>query len=152
MVITYYGIACIKVQSGGAVSDFAPPAKQSAARTPRFQADVVFISSSHPMKSGKDALAGKDNAPIVLEHPGEYEIGGVAIRAVQSWRNAQQSPALQNTIYIATVEELRLCHLGGFGEGALRPETKADIGSVDILFLPIGANGLPPETAAKIIN
>lgn len=153
VVITYYGISCIKVQSGETVIAFDPPARQSGVRAPRFQADIALVSSAHALHNGAVALAEKQGGLRVLSYPGEYEIGGVAVRGIAALRAAGKDEApLATTIYIVTVEQLRLCHLGGFGEERLHPETKAGIGDIDILFLSVGAHGLSPDAAAKIIT
>jgi L-ascorbate metabolism protein UlaG (beta-lactamase superfamily) len=53
-----------------------------------------------------------------------------------------------NTIFCFTLGGLRLCHLGDFGQPALRPEQRAAIGEVDVLFVPIGGGPTVGGSAA----
>jgi L-ascorbate metabolism protein UlaG (beta-lactamase superfamily) len=75
--------------------------------------------------------------------PGEYEKGGVILNGI-----ADEA----NTIYVANFEELTLCHLGNLGHDLSEDEVK-QIGSVDILFLPLGQNGSTElKIALKVLN
>ena len=43
-----------------------------------------------------------------------------------------------NTIVCFSLDGVRVCHLGDFGQRALRPEQREAIGEVDVLFVPVG--------------
>jgi L-ascorbate metabolism protein UlaG (beta-lactamase superfamily) len=43
-----------------------------------------------------------------------------------------------NTIFCFSLDGLRICHLGDFGQPALRPEQREAMGPVDVLFVPVG--------------
>ena len=153
MVITYYGLSCFKVSSGDFTVAFDPPSKKSSLKSPRFQADVVFISHNHDNHSGYDVIAEKDGeSPLKIEGPGEYETRGIVIQGIPSYHdNTNGKKHGNNTIYTVFFEDIRLCHLGDFGEPELRNETLEAVGPVDILFLPIGGETvIDPEEAAKI--
>ncbi|MBI1957565.1 MAG: MBL fold metallo-hydrolase [Candidatus Niyogibacteria bacterium] len=153
MVITYYGLSCFKVSSGDFTLAFDPPSRKSALKSPRFQADVVFISHDHDNHSGYDVISEKDGkAPLKLEGPGEYETRGISMEGIPSWHDADTGKKHgANTIYTAEFETIRLCHFGDFGEKELRTETQEAIGAVDILFLPVGGDTvMDAETAAQI--
>ncbi len=155
MVITYYGLSCFKVSSGEFVLAFDPPSKKSSFKSPRFGADVAFISHDHEDHNGYDEIGGKENRPPVkIDGPGDYEIRGINIRGIPSYHDSVSGKKFGlNTVYSADPENIKICHLGDFGEGDLREETKAAIGQVDILFLPVGGKTvLDPENAAKIAN
>ena len=48
---------------------------------------------------------------------------------------------------------MRLCHLGDFGQAALRPEQEAAIGEIDVLFLPVGDGPtVGGERAAAVVR
>lgn len=44
-----------------------------------------------------------------------------------------------NAIFRFALDGLRICHLGDFGQAALRPEQARAIGEVDVLFVPVGS-------------
>lgn len=157
MVITYYGVSCFKVQSGETVLAFDPASKEFPAgdfdlKTPRFQADVVLTShKQHSDHNGTLPGKGDKEEAIVIDGPGEYEIGGVYINGADSFHDENQGEELgRNTIYTLNVEGISICHLGDFSEKNLRPETKSEIGEVDILFIPISGPYNNPQKAAKI--
>ena len=43
-----------------------------------------------------------------------------------------------NTIFALTLEGVRVAHFGDFGQSELRPEQAAALGTVDLLFIPVG--------------
>ena len=46
-----------------------------------------------------------------------------------------------------------MCHLGDFGQAALRPEQEQAIGQVDLLFVPVGGGPtVGGESAAAIVR
>jgi L-ascorbate metabolism protein UlaG (beta-lactamase superfamily) len=56
-----------------------------------------------------------------------------------------------NTIYVFELDGVRVSHFGDFGQSALRPEQRAALGSVDLLFLPVGGGPtIDAEQAAAI--
>lgn len=132
MVITYYGASCFKVQSGETVLAFNPPSKDSEFKSPRFQTNVVLISTNHKDYNGWENLSAKEEnkPPFVIDGPGAYEIAGVYIKGI---------PNGSNTIYVLFLENIYFCHLGAFVEKTLSPELKEEIGEIDILFVPIAA-------------
>ena len=155
MVITYYGLSCFKISSGEFILAFDPPSKKSSFKSPRFRADAVLISHAHVDHSGHDQISGKENAaPVKIDGPGEYEIRGVDISGIPSWHDEANGKKLgSNTIYSAELENIKICHLGDFGEKELGNETLEAIGPVDILFLPIGGKTvIDAEAASKIAN
>lgn len=56
-----------------------------------------------------------------------------------------------NTIYVFSLDGLRIAHLGDFGQRELRPEQRAAIGDVDLVFLPVGGGPTIGAAAAAVI-
>jgi len=81
--------------------------------------------------------------------------GGPTLRRPDFSRNddaagTQRGP---NTIVCLTLGALRLCHLGDFGQAALRPRQQQAIGEVDVLFLPVGDGPtVGGERAAAVVR
>ncbi|MCX6731646.1 MAG: MBL fold metallo-hydrolase [Candidatus Parcubacteria bacterium] len=141
MVITYYGAACFKVQSGDTVLAFSPPSKESKFKAPRFQTDIALINPNNPDYGGRDVLSAKDEKkPIfIIDGAGEYEVSGIYIRGISN-----------PVIYMVSFENISLCHLGAFAEKNISPEIKEEIGEVDILFIPIDKDD--GQKAAQLIS
>ncbi|OGZ46847.1 MAG: hypothetical protein A3J54_00070 [Candidatus Ryanbacteria bacterium RIFCSPHIGHO2_02_FULL_45_13b] len=141
MVITYYGATCFKIQSGETVLAVDPYAKESGLTPPRFQTDIAISTRNHPLSNNMDALAGN---PFIVTSPGEYEIKGVSIEGVATGIH---------TLYIVELEGMRLCHLGALDTKELPDATRERIGTLDILFVPVGGtNALDAEEAVHMIN
>ena len=143
MVITYYGAACFKVQSGETVLAFNPPSKESEYKSPRFASDIILVSSNHKDYNGWENLPGKTEGakPFVAEGQGEYEVSGIYIKGVGS--NGRD-----NTVYSLVLEDISICHLGALSK-EMDPSLKEAVGEVDILFIPIGGGELlDPQKAA----
>ncbi|OHA53365.1 MAG: hypothetical protein A2Z62_02660 [Candidatus Terrybacteria bacterium RIFCSPLOWO2_02_42_20] len=143
MVITYYGAACFKVQSGETVLAFNPPSKESEYKSPRFASDIVLVSSNHKDYNGWESLLGKTEGakPFVAEGQGEYEVSGIYIKGIGS--NGRN-----NTVYSLVLEDISICHLGALSK-EMDPSLKEAVGEADILFIPIGGGELlDPQKAA----
>ena len=60
-----------------------------------------------------------------------------------------------NAIVCFSLDGLRVCHLGDFGQPALRPEQREAIGEVDVLFIPVGdgptIGGAPAAELARAL-
>ena len=57
-----------------------------------------------------------------------------------------------NTIFVFTLDGVRACHFGDFGQAGLRPEQRDAIGPVDLLFLPVGGGPTIGAAAAAEIT
>jgi L-ascorbate metabolism protein UlaG (beta-lactamase superfamily) len=149
MVITWYGQACFKIQSGELVIAIDPFSKEIGLTPPRFRADLVLVTHSHYDHSNSQAIAGD---PFLISGPGEYEVKGVYVRGIETFHDANQGKERgKNTIYTLDLEELRLLHMGDFGEAKVRDETLEQIGAVDVLMLPVGGvYTIAAEEAARL--
>jgi L-ascorbate metabolism protein UlaG (beta-lactamase superfamily) len=58
-----------------------------------------------------------------------------------------------NTIYVFTLDGVRIAHLGDFGQDTLRPEQREAIGDVDLVIVPVGGGfTIGAEQAARIVE
>src|SRR3989338_8358578 len=137
MHISWYGQSCFKIETKEATIAIDPFSKSTLAQTtPRFKADILLITHAHPDHAERGAILGD---PFVIDGPGEYEVKGVAVRGIKTFHDtADGKERGENTTYIIDAENIRCCHLGGFGEEEVREGLIEDIGDIDILFLPVG--------------
>lgn len=149
MVITWYGQACFKIQSGDLVIAIDPFGKEIGFTPPRFRADVVMVTHSHHDHSNAAALAGE---PFAITGPGEYEVKGVTITGIETYHDtARGRERGLNTIYMIEVEGIKILHMGDFGEEKMREETLEAVGDIDILMIPVGGvYTIEWDVAAKI--
>jgi L-ascorbate metabolism protein UlaG (beta-lactamase superfamily) len=145
MVITYFGAEFFKVQFGDITLAFNPVSKDSKIKPSRFGADVVLVSTYHEDFNGIDQVTHGDKKPFAITGPGEYEIKGVFIKGLASESGyglkAGEKP-LVNTIYTVSLENMNLCFLGAINNAELANETVEALDEIDILFVPIGGEGV----------
>ncbi len=141
MIITYLGAEFVKVQFGDTVVAFNPVSKDSSLKTSKFGADVVLSSINHEDMNGVDQISFGDKKPFVITGPGEYEVKGVFIKGLPSESNYGGEKRI-NTIYTLALEGMNLCFLGALDVPELPKETDEAIEEVDILFVPIGGDGV----------
>lgn len=151
MTISWYGQSCFKIETRGATIATDPFEKTIGLTPPRFRADIVLVSHSHPDHGNRDALQGE---PFVIDSPGEYEVKGVGVRGVRTFHDATSgSERGVNTVYLIEAEDMKICHLGDFGEKEIREETLEEIGDVDLLMVPVGgASTVDGKTAARLVS
>ena len=154
MIITYLGAEYFKVQFGDITLAFNPISKDSSLKPSRFGADIVFVSAHHPDFNGVDLVAHGDKSPFIVAGPGEYEVKDVFIKGLASQSTygvkAGQLP-LVNSIYTVSLENMNLCFLGALDTPELKNETVEALDEIDVLFVPIGGEGvLDPAKAYKL--
>lgn len=150
MIITYYGAEFFKIQFGDTVIGTNPIAKDSKYKSGRFAADIALVSNKHKDFSGIEGLSFGEKTPLVISGPGEYETRGVTVRGFLS-KSGYEGVETLNTIYVISLEDMKLCHLGALSETDLSNETREQLEGIDILFVPASGNGLlTPERAYKL--
>lgn len=154
MVITHHGGQCFKVTLGSLALAFDPIAKRSSLSPVRFGVDIVLVTRDHPDMNGIDEVAYGDKVPFVIAGPGEYERQGIVVQGFLSksmYGLAKGLTEAVNTIYSVQIEDMTLMHLGALTDVESIKEARENIDNVDVLFVPIGGEGvLSPEDAYKL--
>jgi hypothetical protein len=150
MIITYLGAEFLKIQFGDITLAFNPISKDSKLKAAKFGADVVLSSINHEDMNGYDQVSFGEKKPFIVRGPGEYEIGGVFIRGFAT--NTEYGGEKRiNTIYTVSLEGMNICFLGALNDKTLPKSADEFIDNVDILFVPIGGQGvLEAEDAYKL--
>jgi hypothetical protein len=150
MIITYLGGQFFKVQFGDTTLAFNPVSKDSKLKATRFGADIALISANHEDFNGIDQVTHGEKTPFVISGPGEYEKQGVFIKGFLSESEFGGKKRI-NTIYTVNLENMNLCFLGALSTPELKSETIEALDEIDILFVPIGGEGvLEPAKAYKL--
>ena len=101
----------------------------------KISGDVVTISHDHGDHNAANVVEGN---PVVFWGPGEYEVKGVRIKGIKSFHDDKQGKERgRNTIYTYYMDGVTVCHLGDLGH-QLTAEQVEEVGSVDILLIPVG--------------
>lgn len=91
-------------------------------------------------------------ARLILEGPGEYEVGDFSIRGVAAQRHIDtEQDDKVSTVYRIEIGDVRLALLGNIAP-TLSEEQLEELGIVDILIVPVGGSGytLDATSAATI--
>jgi L-ascorbate metabolism protein UlaG (beta-lactamase superfamily) len=100
-------------------------------------AQLLLVTHEHGDHNAVDVIGG---SPTILRstagtHPSPIgEVIGIASEHDEA-AGTQRGP---NTIFAFTFDGRRIAHLGDFGQTTLRPEQLAALGTIDVLFVPIG--------------
>ena len=150
MIITYLGGEFVKVQFGDTILAFNPVSKDSELSTSKFGADIVLSSLNHADMNGVDLVSFGEKKPFVISGPGEYEVKGVFIKGFATESGYDNEKRI-NTVYTVALEGMNICFLGAVNTPELPKDTDEGIDNVDILFVPIGGDGvLNPAQAYKL--
>jgi L-ascorbate metabolism protein UlaG (beta-lactamase superfamily) len=148
MRIRWYGQSAflLTAEQSVFVDPFARPGEQLAARGLEFNyppiedvtADLVLVTHEHFDHNGVEVVGGE---PAVLRSTaGRLDSPLGQVVAVASEHDDVAGTARgPNTIFCFSLGGLRCCHMGDFGQPALRPEQRAAIGEVDVLMVPVGS-------------
>ena len=118
----------------------------------RVTADLLLVTHEH---GDHNAVGGVDGDPVTIRSTaGRFEspVGEVVAIASEhdDFAGTVRGP---NTIFRFELDGVRCCHLGDFGQRALRPEQREAIGEVDVLFIPVGGGPtIGGEGAADVVR
>ncbi|NNM83903.1 MBL fold metallo-hydrolase [Candidatus Parcubacteria bacterium] len=145
MVITHHGGQCFKVTFGDLTLVFDPVAKGATLPAVRFGADIALVSRDHPDMNGVEEVTYGGKVPFAITGPGEYERQGVVIQGFLSkstYSLKKDEEKAVNTIYAVQLEDMTLVHLGALSDTELSPEARESIDGIDVLFVPVGGDGV----------
>jgi L-ascorbate metabolism protein UlaG (beta-lactamase superfamily) len=116
------------------------------------RADLVLVTHEHADHNGVEAI---DGDPVVLRSTAgrlSSPIGDV-VAVASEHDDAAGSQRGPNTIFVFELDGIRVAHFGDFGQRALRDEQAEAIGSVDLLFVPVGGGPtLDAQQAAEVVE
>ncbi len=88
--------------------------------------------------------------PFFVQGPGEYEIQGVFVKGFASKSEYSKSATI-NTVYTVRLEDMNILFLGALSDKKIDLSIIEDMDSVDVLFVPIGGEGvLEPSEAHSL--
>ena len=157
MDIYWLGQACVRIKGKNATVLIDPYDPEMVGfKLPKdLSVDVVLTTHAHAdhnFTSSVTAING--GSPMVFSEPGEYEVGGVVITGVSSFHdNTNGSERGANIIFQLMFDGLNIVHLGDLGQSKLSEQQIAQIGDVDILFVPVGGKyTIDGKEAASIVS
>lgn len=147
MQIQYFGLSSFKLTSKDVTSIIDPFSKESGLTPPRGNADLLILSEKdNELYSYTQSLSGE---PFIVDGPGEYDVKDHTITGIP----VRDGDGKVVTVYLIELEGIKILHMAHIKKLALTQDELEDIGTVDIMFVPVGGEDvLDFDDAAKAVN
>lgn len=149
MQLTWYGHSCFSLKTDTGKNILFDPIeypKDSFDNIPNF--DIMTLSNMY--FSANYSKSNFKNS-IIIDRPGLFNINNLQIEGYCSYQDELNGLKRgKNIIYVVSVDNLRICHLGHLGH-FLETEFLDTLNNIDILITPIDCNfSLSGYKAAKL--
>ncbi len=141
MKIKWYGHSAFLVTSDQGVKIITDPYESGAYGGQlsygqiKDQANIVLTSHDHADHNDPKSLPG---SPELVKGSGSKTVKGIPIKGISTYHDPSKgSERGANTIFTFAVDGIKICHAGDLGH-VLSDKELAEIGSVDVLLLPVG--------------
>lgn len=151
--IQYFGKAAVRLRGKEGVVITDPFPRADGYDMGKAQANIVTVSCPDPARNFVEVVkpAGERERVFVIDGPGEYEVGGMMINGIRTYRDeARGAERGRNTIYVFHLDDLTFCHLGELGH-ELTTQQIEEIGTIDVLLVP-AFSSLPPSKLTEVIS
>ena len=151
MEITWYGLSCFRLTERKMATVITDPYDHKVVgySALKLRGDIVTVSHATPGHSFEKAVSTKHR---LINGPGEYEIGGVFITAVQTNGKKRDQDEMKNTLYVFDYSGVTVAHLGDLRRVPTQAQIEA-LGNVDVALVPVGGGGgLNAAKAAEVVS
>jgi L-ascorbate metabolism protein UlaG (beta-lactamase superfamily) len=114
--------------------------------------DLLLVTHEHGDHNAVEVIGGDPHTLRSTAGSLDSPIGPVTAVASEHDDKAgtERGP---NTMFVFELDGVRVCHMGDFGQSALREEQAQAIGEVDLLFVPVGGGfTIGAEQAAGVVQ
>lgn len=145
MDLQFYGANCLGITNRGVHLVVDDVLTDLGLKSVTKAGDVLLFTGVHNETP--------ENARLVIDSPGEYEISDVSITGIPARANMDEASQKTVTIYKITIGELSILCLGHIYP-ELSEEQMEMVGAVDVVTMPVGGNGytVDPVGALKLIK
>lgn len=116
---------------------FNPSVTHIPVKVGSIPADVVFITHEDETANFADLAAGSPQIFRSSMATGVNRASGILVRGVRTSSENLAATNRLNVAYVFSMDGVRFCDLGAI-EDAITPSEALNIGSVDVLFMPVG--------------
>ena len=152
MEITWYGLSCFRLTDRGLATVVTDPFDSQVAgyEALKLRGDIITVSHDAP---GHNYTTGVKGYAHLITGPGEFEIGGVFITAIQTnGYGKRDADEPRNTLCVFDYEGITVAHLGDLRRVPSQTEVEA-LGTVHIALVPVGGGGgLNAAKAAEVVS
>lgn len=151
MQLTWYGNSCFLLKTNIGKSILFDPIEYSndyLSDIPAF--DIMTLSNTY--FNANYSKLNYDNCTII-DNLGTFNVDKIMIEAFSSYQDDFNGLKRgKNIIYVITVDNLRICHLGHLGH-LLEKDLLDKLNNLDILITPLDSNfSLDGDSAAKLCS
>jgi L-ascorbate metabolism protein UlaG (beta-lactamase superfamily) len=104
---------------------------------PPASVDLLIVTHEHRDHNAVEIIDGEPTLVRSLAGTHESPLGNVVAIASEHDGVAGTERGA-NTIVVFDLDGIRVAHFGDFGQAALRPEQRAHLDGIDLLFIPVG--------------
>ena len=152
MEINWHGLSCFRLTERGMATVVTDPYDHNSVglESLKLRGEIVTVSHDAPGHNFVTSVKGRKR---VITGPGEFEIGGVFITAVQTNRKSKNSAKeLRNTLFVFDYEGITVAHLGDLLRVPSQTEIE-NLGGVNVALVPVGGGkSLNAAKAAEIVS
>lgn len=150
MEITWLGHSCFRIKGKGGTVITDPFDETAGYHLGKITADIVTVSHEHPRHSFVSGVGGD---PKVVTGPGEYEIAGIFIYGIRTYRDSDNGQTKgKNTTYLFEIDDVKVCHLGDLGH-VLSAKQLDEVSDADVLLVPVGGvSTIDASQAVEMVN
>ncbi len=135
MKIYWLGHSCFYLRGEGVSVLTDPFDEEVGYDLPHVQADIVLVSHDHHDHNNVKAVRGH---PKIIRGSGRHSALWLDFLGIETYHDTKRGLLRgPNTIFCFSLDGVRVCHLGDLGHVLQEREVRT-IGSVDILFVPVG--------------
>ena len=136
MTIVWHGHSCFEIANETTTVVTDPHDGSSIGiKPPNVKADIVLVSHDH-YDHNKVKSVEKDSTSVVRK--GKKRIQDIVISTYTAYHDKKEGKKRgSNTIFTFTFDGINFCHLGDLGH-MLDKKTVEELGTIDILFIPVG--------------
>ena len=139
VTLRWLGHECFEIKDGGTVVTDPHDGPGIGLPRPDAKADIVTVSHGHFDHANGVSLVSKPDS-LIIKTPGKYSAKGIIVRGIPTFHDKTQgSMRGKNVVFTIHIDELTFCHLGDLGH-ILSEEQLKEIGSVDVLLIPVGGH------------
>lgn len=151
MELSWHGLSCFRMRERGMATVVTDPYSPDLG-LPALKLKADLVTVSHAAR-GHNYVQGVKGHRLVIEGPGEFEVGNVFVTGVSM---ASQGPRKNgsgpNTLYLFDFDGLSVAHMGDLSYVPTQSQIEA-LGAVDIALVPVGGGGaLSPAEASEVIS
>lgn len=147
MEIEFFGANCFRIKTKGATIIIDDNLEKLGGTSPQTDKTVAFYTSDE-IKADQ-----KSKSRLVIENPGEFEVGDVTVTGVQTRAHMDEEGVESATVYQFMMANQTVTLLGH-----VHPDISSEVlelvGGTDVLIVPVGGHGytLDPAGAAGAVK